>query len=164
MSSSRERIYNFIHQWLVPALHLFLWLASYVFLDEYVLDKYLVHESESWYPLLKILPVCFMFFVGFIISLIDLFFANPNTAVSILVFIPFSVVFALITTIAILLFLFLPTPEAEKGKYIVAIFTVSAGARFMEVWLQNNLSKFNKPYRPLLNEAEYERRYTYNNK
>lgn len=152
--------FRIVHKWVVPSIHLVCWLTTYLCLEEYIQDKAITYGSELWFPLLEVVPVCSMFFIGFIVSLFDLFCANTDANTSISILLPMLLVFTLVTIVSILFFVFLPASEDAKHKILVAIFFVSAGAKFMESWIQNNIARFMVPHRALDKVNSYERGYS----
>lgn len=150
----KEKIYYFIHSWIIPLLHAALWIIAYYGRDEFFSSC----KGEEWYPVVDVAILCVVFFMEIVISLIDIFLANSRYAASMSIFIPVALLVGLLTTSSALGALYLANlaNATLANKFLWLIIIASAGAKYMEIWMQNNVSLFvDNYYQTLRTDSKY---------
>lgn len=153
----KEKVYYFIHSWIIPLLHAALWIIAY-----YGRDKFFSpYNSEVWYPVVDVAILCVVFFMEIVITLFDIFFANSKYAASMSLFIPVAVFVGLLTAIFAFVALYMVNFEGSAAsKFLWWIIISSAGAKYMEIWMQNNVSIFvDNYYQTLRKDGIYAEHY-----
>ena len=136
---NKEKVYSFIHSWIIPLLHAALWLFAFWGIKKFLPE----YENKVWAPVVDVSILCVVFFIELAITLMDIFFLYPNKTASMLLLIPFSIVVVLLTIIFLAVVFYLAYITAESTtKFLLAIIISSAIAKYMEIWLQNNISRF----------------------
>jgi len=154
----KEKVYYFIHSWIIPLLHAALWIIAY-----YGRDKFFSpHNGEAWYPVVDVAILCIAFFMEIVITLIDIFFANSKYAASMSLFLPVAVFVGLLTISFALVALYLTNlaDAGEAKRFLWWIIISSASAKYMEIWMQNNVSFFvDNYYQTLRKDGIYAEHY-----
>lgn len=135
----KETAYSFIHSWIIPLLHAALWLLAYSGTKQFLTG----YEDKIWAPVVDVSILCMIFFIEFAITSMDIFFLYPNKNASMSLVVPFGIIVLLFAIIFAAVILYLANISAESAtKFLLAIIIISATAKYMEIWLQNNISKF----------------------
>ena len=154
----KEKIYYFIHSWIIPLLHATLWIIAYYGRDIF----FSPHSEEEWYPVVDAAILCVAFFMEIVITLIDIFFANSKYAASMSIFIPVAGLVGLLAVSFALVALYLVNlaDASMANKFLWWLIIVSAGAKYMEIWMQNNVSLFvDNYYQTLRKDGIYAEHY-----
>ena len=158
-----ETFCKVMHQWCVPLFHMLLWAAGLYttvnvanFLSNILPLSISTTAFSLWMAVI-------LFSLEIIVTLIDIVLKRDITRLHITIFL-FIALFIFIFILANIatIFQFIPRYQIKAGIYLILF---SSGVKGMEIWLQNNIDKFNidilqgeKSYQttPFFNQVEEE--------
>lgn len=136
-----ETFCKVMHQWGVPLFHMLLWAAGLYttvnvanFLSNILPPNISTTAFSLWMAVI-------LFSLEIIVTLIDIVLKRDITRLHITIFL-FIALFIFIFILANIatIFQFIPHYQIKAGIYLILF---SSGVKGMEIWLQNNIDKFN---------------------